>query len=87
MRATLMYADILALATATAEAAELDGSSANYMMPYCAKANLIGSNTLDVVFCAGVVEGLGYVTAILEMSSSPGAGPLLCVPKGVTAVI
>jgi hypothetical protein len=35
MRATLMYAGMLALATATAEAAEMDADSANYRLPYC----------------------------------------------------
>jgi hypothetical protein len=78
-----MYAGMLALATATAEAAELDAYSANYMLPYC-KGYLSGSNTLDVGFCAGVVEGIGFMAETLEMSSSPGAGPPLCVPKGVT---
>lgn len=56
MRATLMYAGMLALATATAEAAEMDAYGANYMLAYC-KGYLSGSNTLDVRFCAGLVEG------------------------------
>jgi hypothetical protein len=51
-----MYAGMLALATATAEAAEMDAYSANYILPYC-KGYLGGSNTLDVGFCAGVVAG------------------------------
>jgi hypothetical protein len=83
MRATLMYAGMLALATATAEAVEMDANSVNYMLPHC-KGYLSGSNALDVGFCAGVVEGIGYMAAILEMSNSPGAGPPLCVPKGIT---
>jgi hypothetical protein len=33
MRATLMYAGMLALATATAEAVEMDANSAHYMLP------------------------------------------------------
>jgi Rap1a immunity proteins len=80
---SILGAALLALAIRTAGAAEPDAYSANYMLPYC-KDYLSGSNTLDVGFCAGVVEGIGYMAAILEMSSTPGAGPPLCVPKGVT---
>jgi hypothetical protein len=82
MKAILTGA-LLVLATRTAGAAVPDAYSANFMLPYC-KDYLSGSNTLDVGFCAGVVEGIGYMAAILEMSSSPGAGPPLCVPKEVT---
>jgi hypothetical protein len=53
------------------------------MLLYC-KDYLSGSNTLDAGFCSGVVEGIGYMAAVLEMSSSPNTGPPLCVPKGVT---
>jgi hypothetical protein len=80
---TIIYAAMLALATTTAGAAVPDAYSAKYMLPYC-KDYLSGSNTLDVGFCAGVVEGISIMAAMLEMSSSPGAGPPLCVPNGVT---
>jgi hypothetical protein len=80
---TLISSAMLALAVTTARAAEPDGYSGNFMLPYC-KDYLSGSDTLDVGFCAGVVEGIGYMAAILQMSSTPGAGPPLCVPKGVT---
>jgi hypothetical protein len=43
---------------------------------------LSGSNIFDVGFCAGVVEGIGYMAAILELSSSPGEGRgLWCVAQ------
>jgi hypothetical protein len=29
---------------------------------------LSGSNTLDVGFCAGMLEGIGYMAAILEIA-------------------
>jgi Rap1a immunity proteins len=73
----------LALTTATVRATNPDAYSANFMLPYC-KDYLSGSNTLDVGFCAGVVEGIGLMAAILEKSNSPGAGPPLCVPNEVT---
>jgi hypothetical protein len=81
MLRTLISAAMLAIRTEGA--AEPDAYSANYMLPYC-KDYLSGGNALDVGFCAGVVEGIGLMAEILEMSSSPGAGPPLCVPKGVT---
>jgi hypothetical protein len=74
---------LLGLTVSAAVAAVPDAHSASYMLPYC-KDYLSGANTLDVGFCAGVVEGIGYMGAILEMAGSPGAGPPLCVPKGVT---
>jgi hypothetical protein len=74
---------LMALAARTAGAAEPDAYSANYMLPYC-KGYLSGSNNPDLGFCAGVVEGIGLMAEILEMSSSPGAGPPSCVPNGVT---
>jgi hypothetical protein len=79
----ILTGGLLALAITTVGAADTDYASANYMLPYC-KDYLSGSNTLDVGFCAGVVEGIAYMAAILEVSSSPGAGPPLCVPNGVT---
>jgi hypothetical protein len=79
MKAILTGA-LLGLTVSTAVAAVPDAYSASYMLPYC-KDYLSASNTLDVGFCAGVVEGIGYMAAILEMASSPGAGPPLCVPK------
>jgi Rap1a immunity proteins len=83
MLRTLISFAILARTTATVRAANLDAYSANFMLPYC-KDYLSGSSTLDAGFCAGVVEGIGHMAAMLEMSSSPGAGPPLCVPNGVT---
>jgi Rap1a immunity proteins len=83
MLRTLICSAMLMLAITMVRAAESDAYSANFMLPYC-KDYLSGSNTLDVGFCAGVVEGVGYMAAILEMTSSPGAGPPVCVPKGVT---
>jgi hypothetical protein len=80
---SIICAALLAPATTTAGAAEPAYASANSMLPY-RKGYLSSSNTLDIGFCAGVVEGIGYMVAILEMSSSPGAGPPLCVPKAVT---
>ncbi len=59
---------LLAL-TVTTAAAEPDYADANNMLPYC-KDYLSGSNTLDVGFCAGVVEEIGYMAPILERSSS-----------------
>jgi hypothetical protein len=82
MKAILTGA-LLGLTVSAAVAAVPDAYSGSYMLPYC-KDYLSGSNTLDVGFRAGVVEGIGYMAAILEMASSPGAGPPLCVPKGVT---
>jgi Rap1a immunity proteins len=83
MLKTIIYSALMALAIRTAGAAEPDAYSANYMLPYC-KDYLSGGNTLDVGFCAGVVEGIGYMARRLEVSSSHGAGPPLCVPKAVT---
>jgi hypothetical protein len=62
---SILGAALLALAIRTAGAAEPDAYSANYMLPYC-KDYLSGGNTLDVGFCAGVVEGIGYMAAILD---------------------
>jgi hypothetical protein len=83
MLRTAICSTLTALAITTVGAAEPDAYSAKFMLPYC-KDYLSGSNTLDVGFCAGVVEGIGYMAAILEMASSPGVGPPLCIPKGVT---
>jgi hypothetical protein len=83
MLRTGIYSALMALAITTVGAAEPDTYSAKFMLPYC-KDYLSGSNTLEVGFCAGVVEGIGLMTKTLELSSSPGAGPPLCVPTGVT---
>lgn len=83
MLRAIICSALMALAARTAGAAKPDAYSANYMLPYC-KDYLSGSNNPDVGFCAGVVEGIGLMAEILEMSSSPGAGPPSCVPNGVT---
>ena len=91
MRATICGA-LLVLMITTANAAEEDKTSANYLLPYCKltkeQAASAGS-ALNVGQCMGIVEGISQMFQLLSEAQRAGRvqlDPLLCtsIPAGIT---
>jgi hypothetical protein len=91
MRVTICGA-LLVLMITTANAAEEDRTSANYLLPYCKltkeQAASAGS-ALNVGQCMGIVEGISQMFQLLSEAQRAGRvqlDPLLCtsIPAGIT---
>jgi hypothetical protein len=92
MRVTICIT-FLALTITTANAAEEDSTSANYLLPYCKLTKeQAGSSTrsaLNVGQCMGIVEGISQMFQLLIEAQAAGTvqlDPLLCtsIPAGIT---
>jgi Rap1a immunity proteins len=92
MRVTICGA-LLVLTITTANAAEEDKKSADYLLPYCklAKEQVGGSarSALNVGRCMGIVEGISQMFRLLNEAQAAGTvqlDPLLCtsIPAGIT---
>jgi|SRR5580692_7639466 hypothetical protein len=93
MRVTICGA-LLVLTIATANAAEENETSADYLLPYCKLTKeQAGSNArsaLNVGQCIGIVEGISQMFQLLNEAQAAGTiqlDPLLCtsIPAGITA--
>jgi hypothetical protein len=80
---------LMALVITTANAAEEDGNSANFMLPYC---KLSSANNKDAAIhgrCFGMVEAINATFKLMRSAAAVGKGrvdPALCIdiPDAVT---
>ena len=91
MRVTICGA-LLVLMITTANAAEEDKTSANYLLPYCKLTKEQAGDArsaLNVGQCMGIVEGISQMFQLLNETQAVGRfqlDPLLCtsIPVGIT---
>jgi Rap1a immunity proteins len=92
MRLTV-YGALLVLMITTANAAEDDTNSANYLLSYCKltteQAGSSASSALNVGRCMGIVQGISQMFQLLNEARAAGRvqlDPLLCtsIPAGIT---
>ena len=92
MRLTV-YGALLVLMITTANAAEDDTNSANYLLPYCKltteQAGSSASSALNLGQCMGIVQGISQMFQLLNEARAAGRvelDPLLCtsIPAGIT---
>ena len=80
----------LVLTITTANAAEEDKTSADYLLPCCKLAKeQMGGSALNVGRCMGIVEGISQMFRLLNEAQTVGTvqlDPLLCtpIPAGIT---
>jgi hypothetical protein len=92
MRAFICGA-LMALTTATANAAEQDTKNADYLLPYCKLAKqpsrTSARDAVNVGQCMGIVEGISQMFQLLQEAQQAGTAefdPLLCtaIPAGIS---